>query len=244
METVFGLCFELNCQFFICDYSFKKGRKRVQKLSSLTDHVDALASLIHEKRAGGGRLIVAIAGAPGSGKSTLAKEVARRISLQKCPCIVVPMDGFHLDNAILEDLNLMARKGAPETFDVGGFTRIIKAIKSGVDVYAPLFDRPRDLSIAGAMHVSADLHVVIVEGNYLMFDADGWRDLAPLWDITARLDVPLPELRARLIQRWLSLNHSRLVATRRAEGNDIPNAQAVIDFALPCDLTLDGQPRS
>ncbi|MDO7629820.1 MAG: NB-ARC domain-containing protein, partial [Loktanella sp.] len=117
METVFGLCFELNCRFFICDYSFKKGRERAQKLSSLTDHVDALASLIHEKRAEGGRLIVAIAGAPGSGKSTLAKEVARRISLQKCPCIVVPMDGFHLDNAILEDLNLIARKGAPETFD-------------------------------------------------------------------------------------------------------------------------------
>lgn len=212
-------------------------------MSSLTEHVDALASLIHEQRNENGRLIVAIAGAPASGKSTLAKEVARRLNVQKCPCIVVPMDGFHLDNAVLDALSLRPRKGAPETFDVDGFTRLIKAIKSGVDVYAPLFDRTRDLSIAGALHVPADLPVVIVEGNYLMFDADGWRDLVPLWDITARLDVPLPELRARLIQRWLSLNHSRLVATRRAEGNDIPNAQAVVDLALPCDLVLDGQPR-
>ena len=94
-----------------------------------------------------------------------------------------------------------------------------------------------------AISVPADCPVVIVEGNYLMFDADGWRDLAPLWDVTVRLDVPMPELRARLIQRWLSLNHSPSVATRRAEGNDIPNAQAVADLALPCDMILDGQPR-
>jgi len=211
-------------------------------LSNITDHVNEVAALIHERREENDRLIVAIAGAPGSGKSTLANEVARRLVQQKCPCIVVPMDGFHLDNEVLEDLGLKPRKGAPETFDVGGFVRFIKAIKIGVNVFGPRFDRARDLSIAGAVAVPGDLPVVIVEGNYLMFDADGWRDLAPLWDVTVRLDVPLPELRARLIQRWLSLNHSRAVATRRAEGNDIPNAQSVIDLALPCDLTLDGKP--
>lgn len=211
-------------------------------MSTLTEHVNTLADHIHAERAHKQRLVVAIAGAPGSGKSTLATEVARRLTQQKCACIVVPMDGFHLDNAILEDLNLRPRKGAPETFDVNGFVRFIKAIKDGNDVYGPIFDRARDISIAGAIAIPADMPVVIVEGNYLMFDADGWRDLAPLWDVTARLDVPLPELRARLIQRWLSLNHSRAVATRRAEGNDIPNAQAVIDKALPCDINLDGKP--
>lgn len=211
-------------------------------MSSLASHVNTLADYIHEERANNKRLIVAIAGAPGSGKSTLASEVARRLVQQKCPCIVVPMDGFHLDNAILEGLNLRPRKGAPETFDVNGFVRFISAIKDGVDVYGPIFDRLRDLSIAGAIAVPATVPVVIVEGNYLMFDADGWRNLAPLWDVTVRLDVPLPELRARLIQRWLSLNYTRAVATRRAEGNDIPNAKAVIDLALPCDLVLDGKP--
>lgn len=211
-------------------------------MSSLTSHINALADHIHEEHAKKERLIVAIAGAPGSGKSTLASEVARRLIQQKCECIVVPMDGFHLDNAILDDLGLRQRKGAPETFDVSGFVRFISAIKDGADVYGPIFDRSRDLSIAGAIAVPAAMPVVIVEGNYLMFDADGWRDLAPLWDVTVRLDVPLPELRARLIQRWLSLNYTPAVAKRRAEGNDIPNAQAVIDLALPCDLVLDGKP--
>lgn len=211
-------------------------------MSNLTDHINTLADHIHAAREEKSRLIVAIAGAPGSGKSTVARELARRLVQQKCPCIVVPMDGFHLDNAVLEEQGSKPRKGAPDTFDVQGFIRLIKAIKDGIDVYAPIFDRTRDLSIAAAITVPADMPVVIVEGNYLMFDADGWRDLAPLWDVTARLDVPLPELRARLIQRWLSLNYTRAVATRRAEGNDVPNAQAVIDLALPCDVTLDGKP--
>ena len=211
-------------------------------MSTLTSHVNILADHIHDKRKENQRLIVGIAGAPGSGKSTVAREVARRLIQQKCQCIVVPMDGFHLDNAVLEAEGSRPRKGAPDTFDVQGFIRLIKAMKDGVDVYAPIFDRTRDIAIAAAIAVPADMPVIIVEGNYLMFDADGWRDLAPLWDVTARLDVPLPELRARLIQRWLSLNYSRAVATRRAEGNDVPNAQAVIDLALSCDVVLDGKP--
>jgi len=222
--------------------SLKKPRKGRQKLSTLASHINTLADHIHEKRKENQRLIVAIAGAPGSGKSTVAREVARRLTEQKCPSVVVPMDGFHLDNAVLEDNGTRPYKGAPDTFDIHGFIRLIKALRDGVDVYAPIFDRPRDIAIAAAIAVPAQMPVVIVEGNYLMFDADGWRDLAPLWDVTVRLDVPLPELRARLIHRWLSLNYTRAVATRRAERNDIPNAQAVIDFALPCDVTLDGKP--
>ena len=212
-------------------------------MNNLTEHVNTVAEHIHALRETRSRIVVAIAGAPASGKSTLAAEVARRLTGQKCACVVVPMDGFHLDNLILDALGIRAKKGAPDTFDVGGFFRIIKAIKDKAHVYAPSFDRSRDLSLAAAISVPADCPVVIVEGNYLMFDADGWRDLAPLWDVTVRLDVPMPELRARLIQRWLSLNHSPSVATRRAEGNDIPNAQAVADLALPCDMILDGQPR-
>ena len=188
------------------------------------------------------RQLVAITGAPGCGKSTLATELARRLSAQRRKTIVVPMDGFHLDNAILETRGLTQRKGAPETFDAPGFIRLIKALKTGEEVFAPVFDRTRDLAIAGAVAVPVDAQVIIVEGNYLMFDEPPWSELAGLWDVTARLDVPMPELRARLIHRWLSLNYSRAVATRRAEGNDLPNAQRVIDRALPCDFTLDGHP--
>lgn len=213
-------------------------------MSPRIDQITAIANHIHNTRSPNKPLMVAIAGAPASGKSTLAAEVARRLNDQKCETIVLPMDGFHLDNRQLEKRNLMQSKGAPDTFDVAGLTRLVKALRAGEDVYFPSFDRSRDISIAGAIHVSADTPVTIIEGNYLMYDAPVWRDLVPFWDVTVRLDVPMPELRARLIHRWLSHNLSSTVATQRAERNDIPNAQSVIDNTIPCDLNLTWSPQS
>jgi fructokinase len=90
--------------------------------------------------------------------------------------------------------------------------------------------------------VGPEARVVICEGNYLLFDEDPWRELVPLWDLTARLDVPLRELRARLIQRWLDQGLSRAAATRRAEGNDVVNARRVIERELPAQLLLATRP--
>ncbi|EBA10667.1 nucleoside/nucleotide kinase family protein [Roseobacter sp. CCS2] len=209
-------------------------------MNTLTAHTNTLAERVLAKESD--RMLVAITGAPGCGKSTLASELARRLNAQGRKAIVVPMDGFHLDNMILEARGLRPRKGAPETFDAPGFLRLIHALKTGEEVFAPSFDRTRDLAIAGSVAVPAATKVVIVEGNYLMFDEPPWSALAGLWDLSVRVNVPMPELRARLIHRWLSLNYSSAVATRRAEGNDIPNAQRVIDRALPCDVDLNGEP--
>lgn len=208
-------------------------------MRDITEHVNLLAEPIHEMRAERGRIIVGLAGAPGSGKSTLASELARRLTQQKCPAVVVPMDGFHLDNAVLEARGLLNRKGAPETFDVRGFVFAMQRLKTGEEVILPIFDRQRDISVAGALVVSPDVPVVIVEGNYLLFDKAPWSDLAGLWDLSARLHVPMPEIRSRLIQRWLNHGLSRAAATRRAEFNDIPNAQTIIGHALPADLTIE-----
>jgi len=207
-------------------------------VQDITSQVTIVAERVHALHASSPRLLVAIAGAPGSGKTTLAREVARRLNLQKVPTIVVPMDGFHLDNAILDARDLTLRKGAPETYDADGFINLIKRLKVNVEVIAPVFDRARDIAIAGAVAIPADCPVVIVEGNYLMFDEAPWSSLAPIWDLAVWVDTPMAKLRCRLIQRWLSLNHSRTVATRRAESNDIPNAERIIAKALPCDLVL------
>ncbi len=213
----------------------------------ITAHVNALAERVHALRSersglGHQRILIGLAGAPGSGKSTLAAELARRMRDQKIRAEVVPMDGFHLDNTILDARGLRPRKGSPETFDAMGFVHLIRRLQGKGEVFVPVFDRSRDLAIAGATAVPADCEVIIVEGNYLLFDEAPWSDLAPLWTISARLDVPMPELRARLIQRWLRLGLSRAAATRRAESNDIPNAQRVIDRALPAELHLQTYP--
>ncbi|GGL62134.1 hypothetical protein [Wenxinia marina] len=205
---------------------------------NVTHQVNVLSDRIHELRDEVPRQVVAIAGAPGSGKSTLAAELAHRLNLQKVPTVVVSMDGFHLDNAILDARGIRGRKGAPETFDAAGFVAMIRRIKAGEAVYAPVFDRARDIAIAGAQVVGRDCSVVVVEGNYLLLDEDPWSDLWDMWDVSAYLDVEVPELRARLIQRWLSHNFSRAAATRRAEGNDLVNARRVIERRLAADYLL------
>ncbi len=187
------------------------------------------------------RMIVAIAGAPASGKSTLAAAVVDVLTARGISAVVVPMDGFHLDNRLLDARGLRPRKGAPETFDALGFVHMISRLGSGgEEVVIPGFDRSRDISIAGADVVGTDTRVLVVEGNYLLFDEDPWRQLAPLWDLSVRLDVGPDELRRRLIDRWLSYGLLPDAATARAESNDLPNARRVLDKSLPADIVISG----
>ncbi|MFY1707919.1 nucleoside triphosphate hydrolase [Tritonibacter scottomollicae] len=186
---------------------------------------------------GGGRRLVALSGAPGSGKSTLSEPLAAMLTERGVRSEVVPMDGFHLDNRLLEARGLIPRKGAPETFDLGGFARLCHALRADDEVVYPLFDRSRDLAIAGAAHVGQDCSVAVIEGNYLLFDEPGWRDLADLWDVSIRLDVPLADLEARLVQRWLTHGLDQAAAEARARGNDLANAQRIASARLPADLT-------
>ncbi|MGO4915187.1 nucleoside/nucleotide kinase family protein [Pseudogemmobacter sp. W21_MBD1_M6] len=185
-------------------------------------------------------MVVAIAGPPASGKSTLAEALAQRLNNEGTRALVVPMDGFHLDNAVLAARDMLHRKGAPETFDAKGFITLIGRLKAGGEVVIPVFDRSRDIAVAGAAIVSADCRLILVEGNYLLFDEAPWRDLAPVWDLSVLLDVRLPELRRRLIRRWQDHGLDLAAATLRAELNDLPNATRVLNAAITPDITLPG----
>lgn len=182
----------------------------------------------------GSRQLVAIAGPPASGKSTLSEAL-----VSACEnAALVPMDGFHLDNAILDQRGLRDRKGAPETFDVDGFRVLIERLKAGAEVVVPRFDRAQDQAIAGAAVVPSSVKTVFVEGNYLMFDEPRWRDFAPLWDLSVFLPVEEMVLEQRLVQRWLDHGLSPEHARARALGNDIPNARRIMRSRLEADLMI------
>lgn len=204
----------------------------------MTGPVRALADRVAALVPAGERTLVAIAGAPASGKTTLSETLARVLSARGHPAAVVPMDGFHLDNAILTERGLLPRKGAPETFDAAGFVNMVRRIAAGEEVIYPQFDRARDIAIAGACRIRPDQRIVVFEGNYLLFDEPPWRELAALWDLAVRLDVAEDHLRKRLVQRWLDHGLPLDQAVARAEGNDISNARRVAANALPADLTL------
>ncbi|RUS58646.1 nucleoside triphosphate hydrolase [Pseudorhodobacter sp. E13] len=182
----------------------------------------------------GQRVLVAVAGPPGAGKSTLAEAIAAQVP----GAVVVPMDGFHLDNAILDARGLRPRKGAPETFDVAGFAALLARLKAEPEVIIPRFDRARDLAVAGAAVVGPADRILIVEGNYLLLQEAPWRDLARFWDVTVQIAVPMVELEARLIARWRGFGLSEAAARARALGNDIPNARRVLEQSGPADICV------
>lgn len=208
----------------------------------MTDRAAELANLtakIITAPKSGRRRMVALAGPPASGKSTLAAALVEGLTAQGLTAQLVPMDGFHLDNSILRARGQLARKGAPETFDAAGFVHLVRRIREQQEeVIFPVFDRSRDIAIAGAGAVQRDCDTVIVEGNYLLFDEAPWRALAPLWDVSIQIDPPIDVLRARLVERWTTHGLNAQEALARAEENDLVNAKRLGNAMLPADITL------
>ena len=184
------------------------------------------------------RVIIGIVGKPGGGKSTLSKYLLKEMD----PTLVsvVPMDGFHLSNKVLKALGRSERKGAQDTFDVKGFTTLIQRIKldSADPIYYPVFDRSIEESIAAQGVVYPSTRVVIVEGNYLMHDQDGWQEISPLLDQSwyAFLDEDLRI--SRLISRHIAFGKDPESAKAWARGSDQVNAELIETGVARCDFLI------
>jgi pantothenate kinase len=189
----------------------------------------------------GERYILALAGAPGSGKSTLAEVLRIHLDARGPGCAaVLPMDGYHLDDRVLVERGLLARKGAPETFDVGGLRHMLERLRRNdeAEIAVPVFDRDLEIARAGARLIPRSARYLIVEGNYLLLTAEPWCALRPLFDTTAMLAVPVGVLRHRLIERWRRSGLSPEEVEAKVEGNDLPNGRLVFRGSAPADITV------
>lgn len=190
------------------------------------------------------RFIVSISGPPGAGKSTFAEVLLDQVNtlLGEDQAVVLPMDGFHLDNAVLEARGHLARKGAPHTFDSAGFAALMHRVKrADADVVVPVFDRDLDLARAGGRVIRSDHRIVLVEGNYLLLNEPGWSPLFSLFDFRLALVVDEKLLTERLVQRWLDQGLPTDAALKRAESNDLPNARLVTSNSLTADCLVSSE---
>lgn len=190
-------------------------------LSPLVDHLRS------RQQATGARQLLGIAGSPGTGKSTFARRLADALGREHS--VVVPMDGFHLATGIIDGTPLRDRRGAIDTFDVGGYVALLRRLRARDEpvVYAPSYRRGLEEPIAASVAVHRDIDFVITEGNYLLSTEPGWRDIRSLLDEIWFVDTPRQLRVARLIERHVAFGMTRDAATAWATGPDEANARLI-----------------
>lgn len=206
----------------------------------MTLKLETIAEDVLRRAEGRSRFIVAIAGPPGAGKSTLADALCDALLARGETAAVLPMDGFHMDNGILEERGLRPQKGAPETFDVRGFLDIVSAVrKGGQEVLVPVFDRSREIAIASARAIAPETRFILAEGNYLLLDEAPWTTLSKSFDLTVFVGPSVDVLEERLRKRWQGYGLDEAAIHAKLFENDLPNGKRVIENARPADIRID-----
>ena len=182
------------------------------------------------------RLVVGLVGAPGSGKSTIAEQLKTGLKAAGVFAGLVAMDGFHLSNAVLEELGRSNRKGAPDTFDVEGYLAPLDRVRAdgAPQVFAPAYRRDLHESVAAGSIVSGT-GVVVTEGNYLALETRGWGAARERIDLLIHIDVPEEVLVLRLINRHEEFGKNPLAAGHWVRTVDLPNARLIATSVHRCD---------
>lgn len=173
------------------------------------------------------RFVLGVVGKPGVGKSTFAEFLSEQLSSELVA--ILPMDGFHMSNEKLIELGRRNRKGAPDTFDVDDFAKLLADVRDGhgTDIRFPIFEREIEASIPDAGLIPAQAKLVVVEGNYLLHSAFGWEKIGDYLNETWFLDVD-DELRMqRLIARHIQFGKTPEAANEWSRGTDEVNARLI-----------------
>jgi len=206
----------------------------------MTMTLAALTDTLLQRASGHSRFITAIAGPPGAGKSTLADALYSELTKRGEKAEVLPMDGFHMDNGILRERGLLARKGAPETFDVRGFFDIVTAVrKADREVLVPVFDRSREIAIASARSVSSETRFILAEGNYLLLNEEPWVRLKNSFDFSIFVGPTVEVLEQRLRDRWIGYGLDEAGIAAKLYENDLPNGKRVVENSQEADIKID-----
>ena len=195
------------------------------------------------------RVLILLAAPPGAGKSTLLSffKYLSENNNELNPITTIGMDGFHRyqDYLLTHDMErdgktykMVELKGCPETFDLEKLLERTKKVANGETVGWPEYDRLTHNPVEDTIMVSGD--IVFLEGNYLLLDKPGWKELKGLSDLTISIRADEGMLRDRLIQRKMKTgNISHEKAEKFVDLSDLYNAHTCLKYSVEADIVLD-----
>jgi pantothenate kinase len=191
------------------------------------------------------RIIVFLAAPPATGKTTLSLFLEYLSVNTKgfTPIQSIGLDGFHFPQKYLEthsvlidgkDVPMKAVKGAPETFDLQKVLDKIRTLQSCENVQFPVYSRilhdvEEDKKLINGK-------IILIEGNWLLLDEDGWQELKQLCDYSIFIHAKEEMLETRLIQRKIRGGLSEKEAQEFYIHSDAKNVNRVLNNKLKSDL--------
>jgi pantothenate kinase len=216
-----------------------------QSPAEQTMTVEEMISLLCKKLSAlraGERYLIGVVGYPGAGKSTVSEWLEAGVNRQyPSNAKVVPMDGYHLSNEKLDQLQLRELKGIPDTFDASSFIELLRRLRTTTDkdVFCPRFDRSIEASIEDAIVISPEHRLCIVEGNYLLLDKAPWHECKPCFDEVWFLDVTFDAILPRLIARHIAGGRTAEGAKAKVDATDLPNARLIEQTKSRADRVIN-----
>ena len=153
--------------------------------------------------------LIALAGSVSAGKSTTARIL--RTLLSRWPnhprVHLVTTDGFLFPNRVLEERNLMHRKGFPESYDLPRLLRFVSDLKSArFPVRAPVYSHFYYDILPDEELVIDEADIVILEGlNVLQSGVAHTVFVADFIDFSLYVDAPEEQLEIWYLDRFRKL---------------------------------------
>ena len=156
--------------------------------------------------------VIGVAGSVAVGKSTFARILQALLSRwPDHPKVgLITTDGFLFPNAVLEQRDLMNRKGFPESYDTRRLLQFLRELKSGVElVSAPVYSHVVYDIIEGGQEIVQQPDILILEGlNVLQVGLEANEFVSDYFDFSIYVDADEEHIEEWYVQRFLTLRET------------------------------------